>query len=199
MLSASFLWMVEWNAGRPGNDWRCSTQPPPVSANVSVHRFAERVARKSVAGRVRSCTGVAALVDTNILVYRYDSRFPDKQKAATDLLRDGIADGSLRIAHQAIVEFVAVVSRPLGNDAPLLSAHDARREAEEFLLQFDCLYPNDALVRLALRGMAAYQLEWFDAHMWAYAEQYGLEELITEDFQHARTYGTVRIRNPFHD
>jgi predicted nucleic acid-binding protein len=142
---------------------------------------------------------VAALVDTNILVYRYDGRFPAKQELATNLLRQGIADGNIRIAHQAIVEFVAASTRPLGSDPPLLSVEDARREAEELLLQFETLYPNDALLRLALRGMAAYQLAWYDAHMWAYAEQYGLEELITEDFQHSRTYGTVRVRNPFHE
>ncbi len=33
---------------------------------------------------------VAVLVDTNILVYRFDGRFPDKQKIATDILRRGI-------------------------------------------------------------------------------------------------------------
>jgi predicted nucleic acid-binding protein len=38
----------------------------------------------------------------------------------------------------------------------------------------------------------------FDAHMWAYAEVYGLAELWSEDFQHDRLYGTVRVLNPFH-
>jgi hypothetical protein len=45
---------------------------------------------------------VAALVDTNVLVYRFDPRFPEKQRVATDLLRRGIADASLRLPHQAI-------------------------------------------------------------------------------------------------
>lgn len=76
---------------------------------------------------------MAALVDTNILVYRHDPRFPDKQRIATQLLRDA----------------------------------------------------------------AAYQFPWFDAHLWAYAEHYGLPELISEDFHAGRVYGTVRIRNPF--
>ena len=49
----------------------------------------------------------------------------------------------------------------------------------------------------ALRGAAAYQLSWFDAHLWAYEECYGLTELISEDFQHDRWYGTVRVVNPF--
>src|SRR5437762_13735626 len=73
----------------------------------------------------------------------------------------------------------------------------ARREAEELLSEFDVLYPDEELLRIALRGAAAYQLSWFDAHMWAYAERYGLEQLVSEDFQHGRLYGTVEAMNPF--
>lgn len=140
-----------------------------------------------------------ALVDTNILVYRFDPRFPEKQGRADDLLRKSIADGEARLSHQAIVEFVAATSRPIGKANPLLSPTDSRREAEELLSQFDVLYANDALVRLALRGAAAYQLPWFDAHMWAYAEYFGCEILWSEDFQHERSYGTVTIIDPFRD
>ena len=78
-----------------------------------------------------------ALVDTNVLVYRFDPRFPRKQTIA------------------------------------------------------------DELLRLALRGVATYQLSCFDAHMWAYAERFGLDELVSEDFQHGRMYGTVQVTNPF--
>jgi predicted nucleic acid-binding protein len=140
---------------------------------------------------------VPALVDTNVLVYRFDWRFPHKQVLATDVLRSGIADGSVVVPHQAIVEFVAVVTRPLAGTEPLLDPADARREAEELLSQFDVLYPDQELVRIALRGAAAYQLSWFDAHLWAYAERFGLAELLSEDFQHGRLYGTVEIVNPF--
>ncbi|HTM10818.1 MAG TPA: PIN domain-containing protein [Verrucomicrobiae bacterium] len=140
---------------------------------------------------------MATLVDTNILVYRYDPRFPEKQRIATDVLRRGIADDSLRIPHQAIVEFVAVVTRPLISGRPLLRPDEARREAEELLSQFEVLYPNEGVLRLALRAAAAYGLNWFDAHLWAYAEHYGLSEIVSEDFQHERLYGTVRTINPF--
>ena len=99
----------------------------------------------------------AALVDTNILVYRFDQRFPDKQRRATAALRRGLNDDILRVPHQAIV------------------------------------------VRLALRGAATYRLSWFDAHLWAYAEHFGMAELWSEDFQHDRIYGTVRAINPLLD
>lgn len=141
---------------------------------------------------------MAALIDTNILVYRFDARFPDKQQIATDILREGLASDTIRLPHQAIVEFVAATTRPISGGASLLSATDARREAEELLNQFTVLYPNEALLRTALRGAAAYQLPWFDAHLWAYADYYGLSPLYSEDFQHNRAYGTVRVINPFH-
>jgi len=50
---------------------------------------------------------VAYLVDTNILVYRFDPRFPDKQGVARDLLRKALIDDAARIPHQALLEFVA--------------------------------------------------------------------------------------------
>jgi predicted nucleic acid-binding protein len=140
---------------------------------------------------------VAALVDTNVLVYRFDGRFPQKQQVATKLLREGIATRSLFLPHQAIVEFVAAVSRPLADGAPLLEPADARREAEELLSEFDVLFPDEELVRIALRGAAAYQLSWFDAHLWAFAERFGLEHLYSEDFEHRRLYGTVEAVDPF--
>ena len=108
---------------------------------------------------------MAALVDTNVLVYRFDSRFPDKQRLATERLRAGIADGSVVVPHQAIVEFVRCAPA-LGGRHAALDLMDARREAEELLSQFEVLFPDEELVRIALRGAAAYQLSWFDAHMW---------------------------------
>ena len=140
---------------------------------------------------------MAALVDTNVLVYRFDPRFPDKQQIATDLLRRGIAEDSIRLPHQAILEFVALVTRPIAGGRPLLLPEEARREAEELLSQMEVLYPTEAAVRTALRGAAAYQLPWFDARLWAYAEQFGLDELLSEDFEHDRMYGTVLAVNPF--
>ena len=65
------------------------------------------------------------------------------------------------------------------------------------MAQFPIIYPDDAVFRTALRGAAAYGLSWFDAHMWACAEVHGIAELISEDFQDGRMYGTVTIRNPF--
>jgi|SRR5579862_3971210 len=140
---------------------------------------------------------VASLVDTNILVYRCDARDPVKQEAARDLLRKGAAKGELRIPHQAMVEFVNVVTRRRADRNPLLPHEEAWRQAEDLLNEFPVLYPNESMFRSAMLGMAAYKLSWYDAHLWAYAEHNGIPEILSEDFEHGRRYGTVRVRNPF--
>ena len=141
---------------------------------------------------------MSALVDTNVLVYRFDPRDPAKQRVARELLREGIERGSLRVAHQALVEFVQAVTRPLARGAAgLLARPDALREVEELMAQFEILYPTEALLRTAIRAVATYRLSWLDAHLWAYAEHYALEEILSEDFSDGQRIGMVRIRNPF--
>ena len=142
---------------------------------------------------------MAALIDTNVLAYRYDPAFPAKQRVAEELLRRAVADQSAYVPHQALVELYAATTRPRrGGAPPLLRREEAAREIEELLSQVTVLYPGEGIVRLALRGTAVYGLSWFDAHLWAYAEFYGLPELISEDFEHGRRYGRVRAINPFH-
>ena len=140
---------------------------------------------------------VASLVDTNILVYVCDPRDPDKRAAAAKILREGGASGELRIPHQALVEFMNSVTRLRGREAPIMRLEDATRQAESFMAEFSVLYPNEHVFRTALYGMATYRLPWFDAHLWAYASHYGISELLSEDFEHGRMYGPVRVRNPF--
>jgi len=140
---------------------------------------------------------VAALADTNLLVYAWDPRDPAKQQRARRLLHDGFNSNSIRIAHQAVIEFVSVITRPLPSGKPILTRREARQETEEILAHVSVLYPNVDVLRAALRGHVEYQLSWYDAHMLAYAEVFGLTELLSEDFQHGRVYGNVRVVNPF--
>ncbi len=142
---------------------------------------------------------MAALVDTSVLVYRYDGRDRHKQRVATELLRQGIARDSIRIAYQSLVEFYSAVTRPIRGARPLLDPATATREVEELLVQFDIIFPTEEVIHAALRATAAYQLSWFDAQMWAYAETSGLTEILSEDFQHGRLYGRVRVVDPFRE
>lgn len=142
---------------------------------------------------------MASLVDTNILVYLFDPRDRTKQRVASDLLRGNLIQDALVLPHQAIVEFVAAVTRrrPDLDGAPLLTREQALLEAEELMAQFLVIYPNLQVLLTALRGASTYQLSWFDAHLWAYAEVHGIPEILSEDFEHGRHYGGVRTVDPF--
>lgn len=97
-----------------------------------------------------------------------------------------------------LVKIVQAVTRPVRRGAAgLLTRAEALREAEEFLAQFEILYPTESLLRTAIRAVATYQMSWLDAHLWAYAEHYGLDEILSEDFSDGQLIGSVRIRNPF--
>ena len=140
---------------------------------------------------------MAALVDTNILVYRVDRRDPAKQRVAIDLIRRGLADGSLLIPHQALIEFVAATTRPTRGGPPILPRGEALHLAERYLSELPVVYPTEAVVSTALRGAALYGLAWYDAHLWAYAEVFGAQTIYSEDFEHERLYGAVRVIDPF--
>lgn len=142
---------------------------------------------------------MARLIDTNILVYRFDPRDPLRQATATEVLRAGLAADDLVVPHQAIVEFVAATIRPRPDldGRPLLVHDEAVAEAESMMRQFRMVYPTEETLTTAMRGMAAYGLSWFDAHLWAFAETNGIPEILSEDFEHGRHYGHVRIVDPF--
>ncbi len=145
------------------------------------------------------CTPVASLVDTNVLVYRFDPRDPVKQDIATTVLQDGLIAGDLVLPHQAIVEFIAAVTRPRPalDGQPLVPLERATLEAESYMAQFPIVYPTPEVLRTALRGVSAYGLSWFDAHLWAHAEVHGVPQILSEDFEHGRHYGRVRVADPF--
>ena len=79
----------------------------------------------------------------------------------------------------------------------LLTSGEAREEIEVLLLTSIILYPVENVVRLGLYATAAFELNWFDAQLWAYAEHYRCSMIYSEDFEHGRYYGSVKVINPF--
>ena len=140
---------------------------------------------------------VASLVDTNVLIYRCDPRFPGKMERATEILRKGAEDRSLLIPHQALVEFVAATTRSRGSDGPILRLAQALPIVEEFMESYEVLMPNEAVVRTAFTGVSVHGIHWYDAHLWAYAVEFEVPEILTEDLPVGPRCGVVRYVNPF--
>lgn len=139
------------------------------------------------------------LIDTNILVYRVDPRDRFKQEVAVEVLRQYAREGDAFVAHQALVESVAALTRPRADfdGRPLLSPVEANWVVGSIMKEFPVLWPAVAVVTAAMGGYITHSLSWYDAHMWAYAATNGIDEIITEDFEHGRYYGDVRAFDPF--
>lgn len=137
------------------------------------------------------------LIDTDVIVYRFDPRDKVKQGIATELMREGV--GQVVVPHQVLLEFFSVVTKPradLGGQS-LMSRKAAIERVERLQQQFIVLWPDAHVLSAALHGVVAYGLSWFDAHLWAYAQVNGIAEILSEDFEHGRHYGRVRVTNPF--
>ncbi len=80
---------------------------------------------------------MAALIDTNVLVYRFDSRFPEKQKIATNILRRGIAE--------ALEAVTTLLKFPIVEVSPSLIVAAARRSQTDSMSFWDSLIIEAAL------------------------------------------------------
>ena len=132
-------------------------------------------------------------LDTNILVYAYDSTDPQKQAKAQTLLTEGIERENAVISAQVLSEFFVTVTRKIAHPMP---APRARRE----IVLISTLATVDVDATLILRAIDIqdrWQLSYWDALILAAAERGDCETVYSEDLSHGQTYENVTIQNPF--
>jgi predicted nucleic acid-binding protein len=133
---------------------------------------------------------MAALVDTNVLVYAAGIRTDaERQQAATQLLDRVRPEACLSL--QVLSEFSAVALR---NG---LSAACCRAIVAEYRRSWTVLLPSAGTLDAALGAVAEHRLSFWDALLWALASENGLTEIITEDGPTGAVVGGVVFRNPF--
>lgn len=131
-------------------------------------------------------------LDTNILVYAADGRDAAKQARSRALIESLPAE-SIVVSAQVMNEFYFTVTRKM---KPPLAASDAE-SATRALSAFRIL-PLDHRVSLAAIVLARkHQLSIWDALIVQSAMDARCATLFSEDFQHGRKYGAVRVVNPF--
>lgn len=134
------------------------------------------------------------LIDTNILVYAYDSTMPEKQRRAIDLLQHIRAARLGAVSAQTLAEFFSVTTRKL---TPPLTPPEAENQLQAFAAQWPVLPVTEKVVLEAARGARMYQLHFWDAQIWAAARLNGLSLVLSEDFNPDAIIEGVRFVNPF--
>lgn len=136
----------------------------------------------------------AFLVDTNVLVYAYDSTDGPKRSRAIEVLdRLGARRGGA-LSVQIMGEFFVTVTRQIPE--PLRPA-----QAEQRLLNYarswTVYHLTSSIVLEAIRALQSHRLSYWDALIWATAKLNQVPCVLTEDMQHGLFLEGVRFQNPF--
>lgn len=132
-----------------------------------------------------------SFLDTNILLYTDDAGAPDKQARALQLLEDGWSSGNLVLSTQVLQEYFVAATRKLG-----VPAEVAQRKIELLAcLEILGVAHKDILRAIELHRL--YRFSFWDSLIVHMAQLASCSVLLSEDFQHGQTVGSLVIVNPF--
>lgn len=135
-----------------------------------------------------------AFIDTNLWVYRLDTRQPDKSRFIARWLRSLVDQHEVVISTQVMIEMRSVLTRKL---KPALAERDVRI-ALEAMAAFEVVVTHANTVLDAHDLACAEQLSWFDALIAEAALRSRCDVLYSEDFSHGqRLDGRLLVQNPF--
>ncbi len=137
---------------------------------------------------------MAALIDTNLLVYLFDPADETKQAKAREVLDELHLYQAGRLSVQCLAEFFNVTTR--GRE-PLMKPAMALEQVERFQGLYPVFPLTVPIILEAGRGVRDHQLAYYDAQLWAAAHLHQLTLLLSEDFQSGRVIEGVRFVNPF--
>jgi predicted nucleic acid-binding protein len=133
-------------------------------------------------------------LDTNIFAYTFDAKSSAKAKRAAQLIRQAADTGNGMVSYQVVQEFFNVAFRRFQQPMNLA-------DAEQYLITVFrpllAVHSSPALYVEALRIAGRHRLSWYDSLIVAAALQGHCSVLYSEDLQHQREIGSLRIYNPF--
>lgn len=133
-------------------------------------------------------------LDTNIFVYAFDNRFPEKQSQAKIIIRDYLLNKDYFISSQVLSEFGSVVSQKMN---PPLSPEEIIEFFND-LPQDQIIDLNKGLIIRALGLKSKYSLSYWDSMIVSTALASNCSILYTEDMQEGLIIeNSLRITNPF--
>ncbi len=136
------------------------------------------------------------LIDTNVLIYLFDTQNSDKQTKAEVVLNDLESMQTGRLSVQCLAEFFSVSTRRLN---PPLSPMIALTQIELFQKIWPVFNLTPLVVLEAARGVQEHQLAYYDAQIWAVARLHQVPLILSEDFRTGQTLEGVTFVNPFAD
>ena len=132
-------------------------------------------------------------VDTNVLVYAFDSSAGHKQMIAGQLLERLWESGSGCLSVQVLQEFFVIVTRKVAHPLSIDEAADRVRDFTRW--RIFAPGAEDILAAIALQKQM--RISFWDSMVVLAAAESGCEALWTEDLSDGQIFGGVQVRNPF--
>ena len=132
-------------------------------------------------------------IDSNVLIYMYDTSVPQKQRVAAELVTSLTENGNGILSVQVLGEFFFNVTRRLANPLSIEEATAAFDRLEEIpTLEIDM-----PMVRRAISTHSRYGTTYWDSLIIAAAERAGCSTILSEDFNPGQSYHGILAVNPF--
>ena len=135
----------------------------------------------------------ALFLDTNVLVYAYDSSAGQKHNLAVQLMESCWENENGCISIQILQEFFVTVTRKIATPLDYQTARQIVTDLTHWRLHAPIA--SDLLQAIDLQQ--SYQLAFWDALVVQSASSLGCKQLLSEDLNHGQVYGNVQVINPF--
>lgn len=129
-------------------------------------------------------------LDTNILVYCFDLRDPQKQAKAHELVRSIIRRQEGVISTQVLQEFAYVAQ------AKLRHSIDQVLQEMTVLESFEMVQVTPKIIRQGVELLQQHKIHFWDAIVLASARESKCDTLYSEDFQNGGIYDNLLVVNP---
>ncbi|MFV1951142.1 MAG: PIN domain-containing protein [Nitrospinota bacterium] len=136
------------------------------------------------------------LIDTNILVYAYDTSEGDKHEASRDLLVQIWKEGGGVICLQNLMEFFVVMTKKVENP---IDVAEARTIVEDFLKSdnWRIIDRDEDTFLNAVNLVSEHEIHLWDAVIAACMKENDLTEIVTENKKDFEKIPDIKVIIPF--
>jgi len=134
-------------------------------------------------------------VDTNILVYAYDTSAGEKYVRAAAIIKNLWKSGRGIISTQVLQEFFVTVTRKI---AKPLDSSAAKQIVKDYLV-WKTIVVNGEIILEAIDILTDHKYSYWDSVIIASAIEAGASKLFSEDLSDRQKIKSLTIENPFLD
>ena len=132
-------------------------------------------------------------LDTNVIIYAYDSSAGIKHEIARQIVADLWTSGQGLLSTQVIQEFYVNVTRKIPKPLTI----DLAREIVADFIKWDLVVNDGDSILDAIDIQQRHNFSFWDAMIIGSAVSGGADMLYSEDLTHGQTISGVTIVNPF--